>query len=179
MYHFWAKSNNIQHAALELEKAQLQDKLKERVSDIAVQVENSLVDKYCYMEYTSVLKRNRTRALKVIISNACLEIHSFQVLFLSCTAADQLFSRLNTITVALAPKCVGSKCPVRSRRLRLTRHIASNLNSVSFTNNDSVSVWNNSVSNGARFATAFPPPPPRAFRPSSRCAAGVITADRR
>ncbi|CAM9458599.1 unnamed protein product [Pylaiella littoralis] len=53
-----------EHAALELEKAQLQDKLKERVSDIAVQVENSLVDKYCYMEYTSVLKRNRTRALK-------------------------------------------------------------------------------------------------------------------
>lgn len=62
-----AKLHKIQRIALELEKTQLKDKLKERVSDIAVQVEHSLVDKYCHVEYTSVFKRNRTRALKVIV----------------------------------------------------------------------------------------------------------------
>lgn len=39
--------------------------LREKVSDIAVKVENNLVDKYCYLEYTNVFNRNRTRALKV------------------------------------------------------------------------------------------------------------------
>ncbi len=57
---------NMQIAALELEKAQLKAMLKERVPDIAIKVENCLVDKYCYLEYTNVFNRNRTRALKVL-----------------------------------------------------------------------------------------------------------------
>lgn len=36
--------------------------------DIAVKVENNLVDKYCYLEYTNVFNRNRTRALKVNVN---------------------------------------------------------------------------------------------------------------
>lgn len=51
--------------ALELEKAQLKEMLREKVQDIAVKVENNLVDKYCHLEYTNVFNRNRTRALKV------------------------------------------------------------------------------------------------------------------
>ena len=39
--------------------------LRERVQDITGKVENNLVDKYCYEEYTNVFNRNRTRALKV------------------------------------------------------------------------------------------------------------------
>lgn len=54
-----------QSAALELEKGQLKELLREKVSDIAVRVEGNLVDKYCYLEYTNVFDRNRTRALKV------------------------------------------------------------------------------------------------------------------
>ncbi|CAM9406930.1 unnamed protein product [Ectocarpus sp. 6 AP-2014] len=50
--------------ALELEKTHLKVKLKERVPEIATQVEDSLVDKYCYVEYTEIFNRNRTRALK-------------------------------------------------------------------------------------------------------------------
>ncbi|CAM9220260.1 unnamed protein product [Ectocarpus sp. 4 AP-2014] len=50
--------------ALELEKTHLKVKLKERVPEIATQVEDSLVDKYCYVEYTKIFNRNRTRALK-------------------------------------------------------------------------------------------------------------------
>lgn len=55
----------MQRASLELEKAMLKDKLKEKTSDIAAKVEDNLVDKYCHVEYTSVFRRNRTRALKV------------------------------------------------------------------------------------------------------------------
>ncbi|CAB1109198.1 unnamed protein product [Ectocarpus sp. CCAP 1310/34] len=50
--------------ALELERTHLKVKLKERVPEIAAQLEDSLVDKYCYVEYTEILNRNRTRALK-------------------------------------------------------------------------------------------------------------------
>lgn len=39
--------------------------LRERVQDITEKVENNVVDKYCYLEYTNVFDRNRTRALKV------------------------------------------------------------------------------------------------------------------
>ncbi|CAM9250870.1 unnamed protein product [Scytosiphon promiscuus] len=53
-----------QTIALEQEKGQLKEKLKERVPDVAAHVEDSLVDKYCHAEYTAVLKRNRTMALK-------------------------------------------------------------------------------------------------------------------
>lgn len=55
----------MQIVALALEKTQLKVMLKERVPDIAVKVENSLVDKYCYLEYINVFNHNRTRALKV------------------------------------------------------------------------------------------------------------------
>lgn len=55
----------FQIEALELEKVHLKVKLKERVPEIAAQVEDSLVDKYCHVEYTEILNRNRTRALKV------------------------------------------------------------------------------------------------------------------
>eukprot|EP00752_Nemacystus_decipiens_P011950 g10596.t1 len=53
-----------QKVALELEKTQLKEMLRERVQDVAEKVENNLVDKYCYEEYTNVFNRNRTRALK-------------------------------------------------------------------------------------------------------------------
>lgn len=55
----------MQTIALEQEKAQLKEKLKERVPDVAAQVEDSLVDKYCHVEYTAIFRRNRTKALKV------------------------------------------------------------------------------------------------------------------
>lgn len=55
----------MQNVALEAEKAQLKEMLREKVQDIAEKVENNLVDKYCYLEYTNVFDRNRTRALKV------------------------------------------------------------------------------------------------------------------
>lgn len=55
----------FQIETLELEKTHLKVKLKERVPEIAAQVEDSLVDKYCYVEYTKIFNRNRTRALKV------------------------------------------------------------------------------------------------------------------
>lgn len=48
--------------------------LRERVQDITEKVENNVVDKYCYLEYTNVFDRNRTRALKVNGGDAHLPI---------------------------------------------------------------------------------------------------------
>lgn len=70
---FTNRANPSQNVALELEKAQLKELLKERAQDITVKVENNLVDKYCYLEYTNVFNRNRTMALKVN--------HGFNALF--------------------------------------------------------------------------------------------------
>lgn len=54
-----------QSEALEREKARLKEELRERVQDVMAQVEGNLLDKYCYVDYADILKRNRTRALKV------------------------------------------------------------------------------------------------------------------
>lgn len=50
---------------LELERVTLKLEIKEKQHDRMRVVENNLLDKYCFVEYSEVLKRNRTKALKV------------------------------------------------------------------------------------------------------------------
>lgn len=76
--------------ALEQEKVQLKEKLKEKVPDVAAQVEDSLVDKYCHAEYTAVLRRNRTLALKVTHSHIRTEDFSF--MFMRKSSGGQWWS---------------------------------------------------------------------------------------
>lgn len=56
---------------LENEKMRLREELKERVQDVSAKVEDNLVDKYCYLEYTQILKRKRITALKVSYIQYC------------------------------------------------------------------------------------------------------------
>lgn len=83
MRSFPNRSPTPQNAALELEKTQLKEMLREKVPDIVVKVENNLVDKYCYLEYTNVFNRNRTRALKVHVD----------VLATHCGCRDSMYRR--------------------------------------------------------------------------------------
>lgn len=69
--YFSLANNNALHAKitnLEDEKTRLREELKERAQDVSAKVEDNLLDKYCYLEYTQILKRKRITALKVSYS---------------------------------------------------------------------------------------------------------------
>ena len=54
-----------QAAGLAEKKYRLKNKLRGKVQDMKAKVEADLLDKYCYIGYANIIRRNRTIALKV------------------------------------------------------------------------------------------------------------------